>query len=131
MHLAAGQHEVEGVTQAVRDGVNLGTEPASRAAQRLDLGAAFRRTGRARMTVESIRMFCKSGGCEQPVCNACQTPWRHQRENRLKTEFHWPSSAGNKRHCAPDRSTHKTATRKARQAVSDAMRTRGWVASMG
>jgi hypothetical protein len=49
MDLTTGQHEVEGVAQAVGDGVDLGAEPAPRAAQRLGLGAALRRPGRAGM----------------------------------------------------------------------------------
>jgi hypothetical protein len=46
-----------------------------------------------RMTVESINTLYKSGRCEHARCKAAQTPWRHQRERRLNTEFQWPSSA--------------------------------------
>lgn len=49
MDLTARQHEVEGVAQAVGDGVDLGAEPAPRAAQRLGLRAAFRGPGRTGM----------------------------------------------------------------------------------
>ncbi|MEF8713085.1 MAG: hypothetical protein V5B39_05850 [Accumulibacter sp.] len=49
----------------------------------------------------------------------------------MKTGFHWPGAAGSKRQGAPDRSTHKTATRKARQAGSEAMRTGLWATSIG
>jgi len=47
--LAARQHEVQRVAKGVRDGVDLGAEPAARAAQRLGLRAAARRPRRARV----------------------------------------------------------------------------------
>lgn len=45
----ARQHEIQRVAQGVGDGVDLGAEPAARAAQRLGLGAALCRPGRARV----------------------------------------------------------------------------------
>jgi hypothetical protein len=72
-----------------------------------------------RAMVLSIKTLCKSGCWRQPSCKPCHAPRLHHLENRLNTEFHLPSEAGNKRHCPPLRKTHKTALRKQRQ-VSNA-----------
>ncbi len=74
--LFASQHEIQEVAQGVRDGVDFGAKSAPRSAQGFGLGIALRSACRAGMGAdngESISTLCKSGRCEHPRCNACQT----------------------------------------------------------
>src|ERR1051326_289154 len=66
--------------------------------------------------VESSMRYSMSRSEEKCSNSFSKTLSSLQREKRLETEFQLPYLRGKSRHCAPERVTHKTASRKRRQS---------------
>ena len=120
MALSCGQEGSQRITSAINGEVNLATEAAATPPERL-LAVFFvrlrHRDGHAQSWRQSSHARCR-GALASAANNRSQTLASHQRTNRLYTLFQSPYSAGSKRHCAPLRLIHFTASMKRRQECS-------------
>jgi hypothetical protein len=123
MPLTGGQDETQRVAQCIGAYMDFGTEPTPAPSKSLlCLSSVFwgapAAQGWARTTVLSRIRCSMSGSSTKWLCIRSQTPVSHQRAKRLYTLFHLPYSSGNKRHWAPLRVIHSTASTKRRHSGS-------------
>jgi hypothetical protein len=97
------EDEPQGVAQSIDDCVDLGGQPAPRAADRASFRPPFLPAACwcARTIVESIMMYSKSGSSAIAANNRSQTPSLDHREKRTKTLFQLPKLSGRSRQGTP------------------------------
>jgi len=122
--LTASEPKPQRIAQSIYADVDFGAEAASATSQGLDsLSTSFFEApaahGCARITLLSSITFSISASLAKWLNICSHIPVSHQRAKRLYTLFHLPYSAGNKRHCAPLRLTHSTASMKRRVFRAD------------
>jgi len=114
--LLPGRDGLDGVSQPVHGGVQLGPEPAPEASQRL-VGAPFFAAPAKCWWVRIMvlpRMSHTRSGSFNALKTHSQTPLADQRSNRLQIEFQFPKRSGRSRHGAPVLATQRTALTKRR-----------------
>ena len=122
--LSASEPKTQRLAQPIYAEVDFGAEAASTASQGLgglstsffDAPAAH---GCARITLLSSMTFSISASLLKWLNICSHTPASHHRAKRLYTLFHLPYTAGSKRHGAPLRLTHNTASTKRRVLRAD------------
>lgn len=112
-HLSAGQDRADGVTQRIRAGLDLGGQPAPRAADRLIatvfLGAPAA-CWWARTMVASMNNSSRSASPWNASATRCHIPYISQRAKRTRTKCQLPSSFGKSRQGQSVRAIYSTAS---------------------
>lgn len=132
VRLTGGQSPTGQLPQAFDQRVNLGGQPATRAAQRLFpvfLGAPAA-CWWAWTIVESKKISSKSASMTNAENTRCHTPLFDQRAKRMYTLFQTPNFSGRSRHGQPVRATHNTASTNCRSVLPGSLGLPGNICSM-
>lgn len=120
-NLAGRQDQANWVAKGIDTSMNLGSQPAPRATDRLIarvfLGAPAA-CWWARTIVASMNSSSKSASPWSSSATRCQTPYSSQRANRIYTECQFPNSLGKSRQGHPVRATNRTASTKHRLSAA-------------
>jgi len=104
--LSSGQDQAQRVAERINTRMNLGGQPASRAADRWIAAVFFSAPAAcwwARTTVESMNNSSRSASPCRASATRAHTPLTSHRAKRTYTECHLPNSAGKSRHGLPTR----------------------------
>lgn len=119
--LSAGQDQTQRIAQRVDTGVDLGGQPAPRAADRLIATVFFRAPAEcwwARTMVESMKSSSRSASPRSASAIRFHTPYASQRAKRTYTECQLPNSAGKSRQGLPTRAVYSTASTNSRLSAA-------------
>lgn len=119
-HLPRGESESSQLTQTLHQGVDLGTQPAARAPERLRavfFGAPLE-CWCARTIVVSRYTSRNCASAARTRNTRCQTPVSDQRANRRNMLFQGPNSSGRSRQGEPVRAIQSTASTKTRLSAA-------------
>src|ERR1019366_588135 len=107
------QYPAEWIAQRIHRGVNLGTQPATRAPEGLRAFFFWAPAACwwARTTVLSMNSASKSTSWPTSLITRCHTPFLPQREKRVNVACQLPNAGGRSRHGEPVRAIHSTASR--------------------
>jgi len=108
--LAGSEKKADRIAERIDGDVDLGAQPAARAAERLNVGPPFPPAACwcARTIVASMMRCSRSGSSLKASRMRDHTPRLAQREKRRNTEFHGPNVSGKSRHGAPVRASQST-----------------------